>query len=81
MHLFVCFIADGITYTMGIYVTELKNAFGECSGSVSLIPSILVGVTLGTGPIASMLTNTYGCRVVTIIGKLAEFHDFLPRLR
>lgn len=63
-------IADGITYTLGIYVVELKEAFGEGSGSVSFIPSILVGITLGSGPIASMLTNRYGCRIVTIIGAI-----------
>ena len=66
--------ADGITYTLGIYVTELKKAFKEGSGSVSFIPSILVGITLGCGPIASMLVNKYGCRVVTIMGAfLAAF--------
>ena len=37
-------------------------------GAVSLIPSILVGVTLCVGPVASALTNRYGCRAVTIAG-------------
>jgi MFS family permease len=50
------------------------NVFGEGRGSVSLIPSILVGVTLGVGPIASSLVNRYGCRVVTIVG--AVFASF-----
>lgn len=49
-------------------MVELKKAFQEGSGSVSFIPSILVGITLGSGPIASMLVNRYGCRVVTIAG-------------
>lgn len=53
---------------------ELKKVFGEGSGSVSFIPSILVGITLGSGPIASMLVNRWGLRVVTIIGAfLAAF--------
>ena len=43
---------------------------GTSRASVSFIPSILVGVTLGAGPIASSLVNRYGCRVVTIIGAL-----------
>ena len=42
--------------------------FEEGRGYVSLIPSIMVGVTLGAGPIASVLVNRYGCRLVTIIG-------------
>ncbi len=40
-------------------------------GIVSLIPSILVGVTLCAGPAASSLTNRYGCRPVTILGAVA----------
>ena len=33
-----------------------------------------MGITLGCGPIASMLVNKYGCRVVTIMGAvLASF--------
>ena len=63
-------IADGITYTFGIFVVELMDYFGEGRSYVSLIPSILVGVTLGSGPIASVLVNRYGCRRVTIVGSL-----------
>jgi MCP family monocarboxylic acid transporter-like MFS transporter 14 len=46
------------------------DAFGEGRGSVSLIPSILTGVTLGVGPIASVLVNKYGCRAVTMAGSI-----------
>lgn len=60
--------ADGITYTFGIFVVELMDAFGEGRGTVSLIPSILSGVTLGVGPIASVLVNRFGCRKVTMAG-------------
>jgi len=67
-------LADGITYTQGIYVVDLKLAFNEGSAAVSWISSILVGVTLGSGPIASILVNRYGCRVVTAVGAvLAAF--------
>ena len=62
--------ADGITYSFGTFLVELMNVFGEGRGSVSLIPSILVGVTLGVGPIASSMVNRYGCRAVTIAGRL-----------
>ena len=63
-------IADGITYTQGIYVVDLKDQLKEGSAAVSWISSILVGVTLGSGPIASMLVNRYGCRLVTLIGAI-----------
>ena len=55
-------------------MVELINVCGEGRRSLSLIPSILVGVTLGVGPIASSMVNRYGCRVVTIVGAvLASF--------
>jgi len=63
-------IADGITYSFGVFFVELKEQFGADNKTTSLIPSILVGVTLGSGPIASYFTNRYGCRVVTIAGAL-----------
>ena len=63
------FSADGITYSFGIVVVALISSFeGSTRASVSFIPSILVGVTLGAGPIASSLTNRFGCRAVTIMG-------------
>ena len=51
-----------------MFVTELIKVFNVSRSQVSLIPSILVGVTLSIGPIASSLTNRYGCRLVTIVG-------------
>jgi len=61
-------VADGITYSFGIFMVELIEKFDADRGAASLIPSILVGVTLGSGPIASSFTNRYGCRAVTIAG-------------
>eukprot|EP00090_Calanus_glacialis_P045680 TRINITY_DN8647_c0_g1_i4.p1 TRINITY_DN8647_c0_g1~~TRINITY_DN8647_c0_g1_i4.p1 ORF type:complete len:613 (-),score=104.49 TRINITY_DN8647_c0_g1_i4:381-2219(-) len=63
-------IADGITYSFGVFLVELIDKFGADRGAASLIPSILVGVTLGSGPIASYFTNRYGCRAVTIAGAI-----------
>jgi len=61
-------IADGITYSFGVFLVELIEDLGADRGATSFIPSILVGVTLGSGPIASYFTNKYGCRLVTIAG-------------
>jgi len=63
-------IADGITYSFGVFLVELIDKFDADRGAASLIPSILVGVTLGSGPIASYFTNRYGCRAVTIAGAI-----------
>jgi len=61
-------IADGITYSFGVFLPELILQFNSDRGDTSLIASILVGVTLGSGPIASYFTNRFGCRLVTIAG-------------
>ncbi|XP_065583816.1 monocarboxylate transporter 12-B-like, partial [Artemia franciscana] len=63
-------LADGITYTFGILYVEYLWYFGESKGDTAWIASILVGVTLGSGPIASAFTNKYGCRPVTIAGAI-----------
>uniref|UniRef100_A0A914VY92 Major facilitator superfamily (MFS) profile domain-containing protein n=1 Tax=Plectus sambesii TaxID=2011161 RepID=A0A914VY92_9BILA len=62
--------ADGIVYSFGVMVSELLDVFGEGRALTSWIVSLLVGLTLGTGPIASAITNKYGCRATTIAGSL-----------
>jgi len=63
-------VADGITYSFGIFLVALIDKFNADRGYASLIPSILVGITLGSGPIASSFVNKYGCRTVTILGAI-----------
>ena len=41
--------ADGITYSFGIFLVALIDKFNADRGYASLIPSILVGITLGAG--------------------------------
>ena len=43
------FLADGITYSFGIFLVALIDKFNADRGYASLIPSILVGITLGAG--------------------------------
>ncbi|XP_047489367.1 monocarboxylate transporter 12-like isoform X2 [Penaeus chinensis] len=61
-------MADGFTYTFGIYFVHLLQYYQSTAAATSWIASILVGVTLGTGPIAGILVNKFGCRLVTIAG-------------
>lgn len=42
-----------------------------------MVQSIMIGCTLCTGPIASVLTNRYGCRAVTIGGSLVAGGAFV----
>ncbi|KAJ8918197.1 hypothetical protein NQ315_014064 [Exocentrus adspersus] len=62
--------ADGVTYSFGIFYDEFLDYFKEGKGLTSWILSILVGVTLCSGPISSSFVNRWGCRSVTIVGAL-----------
>uniref|UniRef100_T1GDJ5 Major facilitator superfamily (MFS) profile domain-containing protein n=1 Tax=Megaselia scalaris TaxID=36166 RepID=T1GDJ5_MEGSC len=53
-----------------MFVTEFLDYFKEGNGYTSMIVSLLVGVTLCSGPISSAFVNRYGCRPVTIAGTL-----------
>ncbi|XP_076336091.1 LOW QUALITY PROTEIN: monocarboxylate transporter 13-like [Tachypleus tridentatus] len=71
-------LADGVTYTFGIFYVEFLKYFHETKGVTAWVASIMVGVTFIVGPVASALTNKYGCRVVTITGSvLAYFGLFI----
>uniref|UniRef100_A0A6A7FZE8 Monocarboxylate transporter 14 n=1 Tax=Hirondellea gigas TaxID=1518452 RepID=A0A6A7FZE8_9CRUS len=71
-------IADGFTYTLGIFYVYLLNYFSVSKAAAAWMVSILVGVTLGSGPISGALVNKFGCRLVTIGGAiLASFMLFI----
>jgi len=71
---FGCFmgnvIGDGVMYSFGIFIPYLKDYFKAGSGVTSTIYSLQVGVTFGSGPIASYMTNSLGWRLTTIIGSV-----------
>ncbi|KAI1278106.1 Monocarboxylate transporter 9 [Halotydeus destructor] len=73
-------IADGVTYTFGIFYTELVNYYGEGKGFTAWVTSIMTGVTYGIGPIASGLTNKYGCRAITIAGAILASSGLLASI-
>ncbi|KAL5280247.1 Mct1 family protein [Megaselia abdita] len=63
-------ITDGMTYSFGMFYLEFLDYFKEGKGYTAWIVSLLVGVTLCSGPISSAFVNRYGCRAVTIAGSL-----------
>ncbi|XP_017787533.1 PREDICTED: monocarboxylate transporter 13-like [Habropoda laboriosa] len=63
-------IADGVTYSFGVFYLELLHYFEEGKGATAWVASILVGVTLCSGPISSLFVNKFGCRAVTIAGSI-----------
>uniref|UniRef100_A0A6B2EBV1 Putative monocarboxylate transporter 12-like isoform x1 n=1 Tax=Phlebotomus kandelakii TaxID=1109342 RepID=A0A6B2EBV1_9DIPT len=63
-------VTDGMTYSFGMFYVEFLTYFGEDKSYTAWIVSILVGVTLCSGPISSSFVNRYGCRAVTIAGSM-----------
>ncbi|VVC27168.1 Major facilitator superfamily,Major facilitator superfamily domain [Cinara cedri] len=63
-------VTDGVTYSFGVLYNEFLNVFQGSKGATAWIASLLVGVTLCSGPIASIFVNKYGCRAVTIVGAI-----------
>ncbi|XP_076618891.1 monocarboxylate transporter 12-like isoform X2 [Colletes latitarsis] len=63
-------ITDGVTYSFGVFYLEFLHYFQEGKGATAWVASILVGVTLCSGPISGSFVNKFGCRTVTIAGSI-----------
>ncbi|KAK4874831.1 hypothetical protein RN001_014191 [Aquatica leii] len=70
-------IADGITFSFGVIYPEFLNYFGEDRSKTAWIGSLFMAMPLLSGPIASFLTDRYGCRKVTIVGSLLASTGFV----
>ncbi|CAB3400908.1 unnamed protein product [Caenorhabditis bovis] len=70
---FIHVFADGFVYSFGVLVETLMKEFNANNTMASLIISLLTGLTLGSGPLASAVCNKYGCRTTTIIGSAIAF--------
>lgn len=74
---FVNLIADGITFSFGVIFVEFLNYFGENRSKTAWIGSLFMAMPLLSGPIASFLTDRYGCRKVTILGSILATTGFV----
>ncbi|KAL8586249.1 hypothetical protein ACOMHN_003764 [Nucella lapillus] len=70
-------IADGIVYSFGVIMVYLVDYFQSGRGETSWVGSLQPAVTFTVGPLASALTNRYGCRVVTIVGAIISAAGFV----
>lgn len=73
-------IADGIVYSFGIFYMEFLDYYKGGKGETAWVGSLVPGVTLTVGPLASILTNKYGCRVTTIAGAIIAAAGFILSL-
>ncbi len=60
-----------------VFLQPMMDRLNSNRGPVSTIFGILPAITLATGPIATIFTNTYGCRKVTIVGACLAASGFL----
>ena len=66
--LFGNMVVGGIMLSYGIILPSVKKHFDEEMFFVSLIGSLMIGITYGSAPIAAALTNRFGLRAVYMIG-------------
>ncbi|KAK3603741.1 hypothetical protein CHS0354_023355 [Potamilus streckersoni] len=70
-------IADGIVYSFGIFYIEFLHYFKGSKAETAWVGSLVPGITLTVGPLASIMTNKYGCRVTTIVGAIIATAGFI----
>lgn len=70
-------IADGVTFSFGVFYVHFLEFFGEGKGKTAWIGGIFMAMPLLSGPIASFLTDRYGCRRMTIFGSLLAAAGFV----
>ncbi|XP_055677444.1 uncharacterized protein LOC129786435 [Lutzomyia longipalpis] len=70
-------IADGITFSFGVIFVEFLNYFREGKAKTAWIGSLFMAMPLLSGPIASFLTDRYGCRCVTVVGSILAATGFM----
>ena len=58
-------------------IVHFQNEFGESKAVTAGIVSLFHAVPLLSGPVASALTDRYGCRKMTILGSLLATAGFL----
>lgn len=70
-------IADGVTFSFGVIFIEFEKYFEEGKSKTAWIGSLFMAVPLLSGPIASFLTDRYGCQKVTVIGAIIASTGFV----
>lgn len=67
---------DGIILTVGLIEDELLVEFNEGVSFTSWVPSIMSGMELFVGPLASLLINKYNPSTVAIFGSILGAGSF-----
>lgn len=70
-------ISDGISLSIGVIFVELDSYFNQSKSKTAWIGSLFLSFPLITGPIASALTDHFGCRKMAIVGSVLTAFGFL----
>lgn len=70
-------IADGVTFSFGVIYVEFLQYFGDSKSKTACIGSLFMAMPLLSGPIASILTDRFGCRRVSIFGAILASLGFV----
>lgn len=70
-------IADGITYSLGIFYYEWVQYFRSSKGTTAWVGSLVPATTYLVGPLAGALTSVYGCKKVTVTGSILTAFGFI----
>ena len=70
-------IADGVTFSVGVMFVDFQKEFGHSKSRTAGVIGLFHAIPLLSGPIASALTDRYGCRKVTIAGSILATLGFL----
>ena len=71
------FIADGWSYSFGIFFPVLIDHFGEGKGKTAIIGALLYGIPMVISPFVCALTTVYGCRPVAMAGGIFTGLSFI----
>lgn len=70
-------ISDGVSLSFGLFLPDLTNYFAVGRGHAAWVASLFLSMPLLAGPIASWVTDRYGCRKVCIVGSLLATLGFV----
>ena len=72
----ISLIADGISFSFGMIFVELNKFFKASKSKTAVVGSLFFAMPLICGPIASALTDRYGCHNVTIASGIIAASGF-----
>jgi len=75
--LMISLIQDGVSYSFGLIYVELLKEFQASKSKTSWVNSLFLAVPLLGGPLASVMVEKYGCRLMTMLGGLLGATGFV----